>query len=108
MSTSWMWVTAGEGCGCGTAAGCDAINIARDQHAVDAATDAWIGDRPLVVQGTTIDGDRVEIDLAGPSAAASTGDLYRRIGARLHRRVMLSVRFTALRILDSANASTGP
>jgi uncharacterized hydrophobic protein (TIGR00271 family) len=82
--------------------GRDAINIARDVHAVDTATTAWVGHRPLVVQATTVDGDRVEIDLAGPTAPASTVDLYRRIDARLHRRVMLTVRFTEQRILDSS------
>jgi uncharacterized hydrophobic protein (TIGR00271 family) len=88
--------------------GRDAINIARDQHAVDAATTVWIGHRPLVVQGTTVDGDRVEIDLAGPSAPASTADLYRQINAHLHRRVRLTVRFTEQRILGSAPARTTP
>lgn len=64
-------------------------------------------DRAASVE-TTVDGDRVVIDLAGPSAPASAADLYRRIDARLHRRVMLTVRFTEQRVLDSPDGRTGP
>ncbi len=74
--------------------------------AEDATTTAWIGHRPLVVQGTAVDGDRVEISLAGPSSPGSTADLYRRIAGRLQRRVMLTVRFTERWLLDTTDSST--
>ncbi len=88
------------------AGGRDAIDTALDVHAVGAVTDAWIGQRALVVQNTTVDGDRVEIDLAGPTAPARTADLYRLIRGRLQRPVMLTVRFTQQQVLRT-NASAG-
>lgn len=84
-----------------------AIIIVRDRNAVDDARTGWIGHRAHVVRGIAVAGDRVEIDLAGLSAPASTADLDRRISARLRRRVMLTVRYTEQRILNTTD-STAP
>lgn len=75
-------------------AGRDAIDTARDQNAVSAATTEWIAGRDLTVQASSVDGDEVRIDLAGPSVPRSAERLRAAIRERLRRDIRLSVRFT--------------
>ncbi len=81
-----------------------------DQHrarraCVGAVTNASIGHRPLVVQGTTVDRDRVEIDLAGPSAAALPR-IFLAGSTPVCTDVILAVRFTEQRIVTHLERKT--
>ncbi len=75
-------------------AGRDAINTARDEHAISAATTRWIGDRNLALLSSSIDAGDVEIQLAGPQPPAATSRLAALLEDALHRKLSVTVRFT--------------
>jgi uncharacterized hydrophobic protein (TIGR00271 family) len=83
------------------AGGRDAISAARRDRAVNEAVTAWIGRRPISLTAITINGEHVEVDLAGPTVPASTRGLVQLISRHLHHAVSLTVRFTQHQIFDS-------
>lgn len=76
-----------------------AVAESLDQREVSTAIENWIGERELTVEGTAIEDERVDVDLVGPRAPGSVGELTADIRARLGRPVEVSVRFTQRREL---------
>ena len=88
-------------------AGRDAISTARDEHTISAATTTWIGKRNIALRASSIDGDLVLIELAGPQAPTAAPELAALIEGRLHRKVHVAVRFTTQQnLLNTSPAHT--
>ena len=88
-------------------AGRNAVNTARDEHTISAATTKWIGSQNIALRSSSIDGDEVLIELAGPRAPATTRRLAKLIEDELHRRLKVAVRFTTQQeLIDTGPART--
>ncbi len=88
-------------------AGRNAVNTARDEHTVSATTTKWIGTRNIALRSSSIDGDDVLIELAGPIAPTTTRQLAKLIEDNLHRQLKVAVRFTTQEaLLNTAPART--
>ena len=75
-------------------AGRNAINTARDEHTVSETITTWIGSQNIALRSSSIDGDDVLIELAGPQAPTTTAQLAKRIEDDLDRKLEVAVRFT--------------
>ncbi len=86
-------------------AGRNAINTARDEHAIGATVTTWIGSQDIALRSSSIDGDDVLIELAGPRAPTTTSQLAKLIEGNLHRELKVAVRFTTQQDLQGSVAS---